>query len=352
MKFYVGGYTADLCIARLDDDGSMEVTDSVTTPENASFVRYVPELSALYATVESGSKAGGSGKIAAYRVADDGSLTAIGTIGSCGGGPCHLAVDPARRLLTAANYGGENWVAIRLEDDGRFAGQTACVRHTGSSVNARRQSEPHPHATTFSPDGAFVFVCDLGTDRVMRYRTEDLVGGRLSAGRGPSASVAAEATPGAGPRHFEFSPDGRFGYLVTEMGNTVVSYAYDPSSGALDELQEISTLPAGFAGESSAAEIQVHPGGSFVYASNRGHDSIAVFARDRESGLLEATGHFLTTGSNPRHFQVDPSGTWCLVANQSSDNVVSFRIDAKSGMGVPSGKSLRATSPSCAEFLR
>ncbi|MFW6290769.1 MAG: lactonase family protein [Spirochaetota bacterium] len=347
MRFYLGGYSADLNVAWLDPaDGSIEIVGKVTTPENASFVRYVPELSVLYATVESGYRTGEAGKIAAYRVDPSGRLTAIGSTESCGPGPCHLAVDPERRLLTAANYGGENWVAIRINDDGTFAGEAACVRHTGSSVNPARQAEPHPHATTFSPDGDYIFVCDLGTDEVVRYAVADVAGGS------PKGEPAAKTKPGSGPRHFEFSDDGRFAYLVTEMGNTVVVYACDAADGSLEELQEISTLPDTFDGESTAAEVQIHPNGRFLYASNRGHDTIAVFARDPASGLLEAAGHFDTTGSGPRHFQVDPSGQWCLVSNQASDHVVSFRVDEPTGMGTWTGKSVQVPAPACTEFWR
>ena len=347
MRFFLGGYSADLNVAWLDPaDGSIEIVAKVTTPENASFVHYVPELSVLYATVESGHRTGDAGKIAAYRVDASGLLTAIDSVESCGPGPCHVAADPERLLVTAANYGGENWVAIRINDDGTFAGQAACVRHSGSSVNKARQAEPHPHATTFSPDGDYVFVCDLGTDEVVRYAVGDVAGGA------PKGTPAAKARPGSGPRHFEFSDDGKFAYLVTEMGNTVVTYAYDASDGSLEELQEISTLPDTFDGESAAAEVQLHPNGRFLYASNRGHDTIAVFARDPDSGLLEAAGHFDTTGSGPRHFQVDPSGQWCLVSNQATDHVVSFRIDESTGMGTWTGKSVQVPTPSCTEFWR
>lgn len=350
MRFFLGGYSADLDVAWLDPaDGSIEIVTKVTTPENASFIRYVPELKVLYAAVESGYRTGDSGKIAAYRVDAAGKLTAIGWVASCGPGPCHVAALPSRGLLAAANYGGENWVAIRLADDGRLADQAACVRHSGHSINKRRQAEPHPHATTFSPDGAWLFVCDLGIDRIVRYSVDDILAG---SGGDLAGEPAAEVRPGSGPRHFEFSPDARFGYLVNELSNTVVAYAYEAASGSLEELQEISMLPDTFDGESTAAEIQVHPSGRFVYASNRGHDTIAVFARNEKSGLLEAAGHFDTTGNGPRHFQIDPTGEWCLVANQQSDHVVSFRIDQETGQGTWTGKSVQVTAPSCAEFWR
>jgi len=347
MRFFLGGYSSDLHVAWLDPaDGSIEIVSSVKTPENASFVRHVPALSALYATVESGYREGESGKIAAYRVGDAGRLTAIGSISSCGASPCHVDIDPGRRILTAANYGGESFVVIALEPDGALGEQVACVRHSGSSVNPNRQAEPHPHATTFSPDARALFVCDLGTDTITSYKIDDLLAGRTE------GQTVADVTPGSGPRHLEFSSDGKFAYLVTELANTVIAYGYDEASGALTQLQEISTLPPGFDGTSTAAEIQLHPSGNFLYASNRGHDSVAVFTRDPATGLLEAGSHFDTTGSGPRHFQIDPSGQWCLVSNQASDHVVSFRIDPTTGRGTWTGKSITVPQPSCTEFLR
>ena len=345
MLFYVGGYSTELLLARLDpEDGSMNVVSKVETPENASFLSHVPRLSALYATVESGYGGKGSGSIAAYRVGGNGTLTALGTAGTCGAGPCHVDVEPAKGLLAAANYGGENFVVIGLADDGTFGDQIACLGHEGSSVNRDRQSEPHPHATTFSPDGAYLYVCDLGTDRIMRYPVDTLGSG--------SGTVAAEAAPGSGPRHLAFSPDARYAYLVNELSNTVVAYAYRAEDGSLSLLEELSTLPQGYDQVSYAAEIQVHPSGRFVYASNRGHETIAVFARDEADGTLELDGFFDVAGRGPRHFQVDASGTWCLVANQGSEQVCSFRIEPQTGMGRWTGKSLSATAPACVEFLR
>lgn len=359
MRFFLGGYNPDINVAWLNpEDGSIEVSGKVTTPENGSFLRYVPELRALYAAVEAGYRTGESGKIAAYRVDENGKLTAIGPTGSCGAGPCHIAVDPDRRLLAAANYGGENFCLIRLAEDGKLGEQLACIRHSGSSVNRKRQAEPHPHACTFSPDGRFLFVCDLGTDQVMRYQIDTLLEAAASSGAPVTAAeqaagvTAATAEPGSGPRHFEFSADGAFAYLINELSNTVVVYAYATESGDLTQLQEISTLPESFDGESTAAELQIHPNGAFVYASNRGHDTIAVFARDQKAGRLEWSGCFDTTGNGPRHFQIDPSGQWCLVSNQFSDHIVSFRIDPKTGRGQWSGKSFQVPGPSCTEFLR
>ncbi len=345
MRFFLGGYSTDLHLAELDtEDGSMRIVSTVTTPQNASFLRFVAEYSVVYATVEAGSKTGESGTIAAYRFEGD-ALSPIGTKESCGAGPCHIGIDGERKLLAAANYGGENFGVIRISDDGALGEQAACVRHEGSSVNTKRQNEPHPHATTFAPGGKFLYVCDLGTDEVMRYEVDALVSGR-SAG-----SVAASAPPGSGPRHLELTQDGRFAYLINELSNTVIVYSCDPGDGSLTQVQEISTLPEDYEGESYSAEIQIHPDGRFVYGSNRGHNSIVVYFRDESSGRLETAGYFDANGRDPRHFQIDPGGTWCLVANQSSGNVSSFRIDVRTGIGTWTGETISFESPSCAEFV-
>jgi 6-phosphogluconolactonase len=218
------------------------------------------------------------------------------------------------------------------------------VAHSGQSINPDRQAEPHPHATVFSPDAKYLFVCDLGTDQVVRYSVDELGHGKSD------GATAGEVSAGSGPRHLSFSPDARHAYLVNELSNTVVAYAYDLSSGELSEIQEIGMLPASFDGENTAAEIAIHPSGSFVYASNRGHDTIACYVRDPKTGKLTATGHVDTTGSGPRHFGVDPTGLWMLVANQNTDHVVSMKIAPESGVPKWTGKSLGFPAVSCALF--
>lgn len=346
MRFFVGGYTGHVYSAELDTtNGAMTITGSAKVAENASFLRYAPQLSTLYGTAETGNTGGESGSILAWRVHEDGTLSAIGSCSSCGSAPCHIAVNTEHRLLTAANYGGGNFLAIELARDGSFGRQTSCVQHSGSSVNPDRQEGPHVHGTTISPDRQNVFVCDLGIDRIMCYGVP-----QLRAGTDIAGSVAASLRPGAGPRHLTFSHDGKFAYVVTELANTVVAYAYDASRAELTPLQEISVLPENYDGENTAAELQIHPSDGFLYVSNRGHDSIAVFRRDRSTGILEAGGHVSSGGSGPRHFQIEGGGRWCLVANQFSDITSSFRIDGQTGMAHATGYTLTSTAPSCVEF--
>jgi 6-phosphogluconolactonase len=189
-------------------------------------------------------------------------------------------------------------------------------------------------------------VCDLGLDKVLVYRL-NAKRALLSANDPPSASVA----PGAGPRHLSFSPNGKFAYVINELNSTITVFAYDPRRGTMSELQVVSTLPENFTGNNSCAEIEVHPSGEFVFGSNRGHDSIAVFAADKKSGKLTLVGHQPTQGKTPRHFAIDPTGRWLLAENQGSDTVVVFEIDAKTGKLRATGQSVAVGSPVCAVFV-
>ena len=188
-------------------------------------------------------------------------------------------------------------------------------------------------------------MADLGLDKVMVYRF-DPAGGKLLPHDPPAACVA----PGAGPRHLAFHPAGRFAYVINEMASTVTAFAYDAPRGVLTEDQTLSTLPPGFHGRSWTAEVRVHPSGRFLYGSNRGHDSIAVFAIDAQTGRLTVIAHEPTQGRTPRHFAIAPTGDWLLAANQDSDTLVVFRIDLQTGRLTPTGSQATAPSPVCVVF--
>jgi 6-phosphogluconolactonase len=192
----------------------------------------------------------------------------------------------------------------------------------------------------------FVFVCDLGLDKIMSYRF-DISKGTLV----PSQPAFTATTPGAGPRHLVFYPDGRQACVINELNSTIVRYAYDGATGALTERQTVALLPQGFTGASTAAEIAVHPSGNFLYGSNRGDDSIAVFSTDAATGNLAFVQRVSTEGKTPRNFTIDPSGKLLFAANQNSDNIVVFNIDAASGKLAPSGQVLEAPSPVCIQFV-
>jgi 6-phosphogluconolactonase len=220
------------------------------------------------------------------------------------------------------------------------------MQHNGSSINRRRQEAAHAHGISLDAANRFVFVPDLGLDRVMIYRWDE-TGGRLTA-NDPAFVATAR---GAGPRHFAFHPSGRFAYVINELNSTLTAYSYDADHGALHPLQNISTLPVRFHGSNTCAEVQVHPSGKFVYGSNRGHDSIAIFAVDGQTGKLRFVGHESTRGKEPRNFAIDPSGRYLLAANQNSDSVVVFRIDVGTGKLHATGSTVHVAAPVCVTML-
>jgi 6-phosphogluconolactonase len=223
------------------------------------------------------------------------------------------------------------------------------VQHTGSSVNPQRQKEPHAHAVSLDSANRFAYVADLGLDKVLVYRF-DARNGLLTLNNPPSAGVK----PGAGPRHFSIHPTGRFAYVINEMNCTITAFNNDSDKGELRESQTISTLPPGQAVQTgfSGAELEVHPSGKFLYASNRGHDTIAVFAIDQTTGRLTYVQNQATQGSTPRGFGIDPDGGYLLAGNQKSDSVVVFRIDPQSGKLTPTGSKIVVGAPVCVKFVR
>ncbi len=220
------------------------------------------------------------------------------------------------------------------------------MQHTGSSVNPSRQKEPHAHSIQVSPDNRFALAADLGTDRLYVYPFDP------AKGLGSKALETSPAlAPGSGPRHFAFHPTGRFVYVINEMLSTVTALSYAASSGRMNTLQTVGTLPTGFTGGSSTAEIVVHPGGRFLYGSNRGHDSLAIYSINPADGRLTPVGHQPTGGRTPRNFNLDPAGKYLWAANQSTDNIVIFRVDTTTGLLTPTGQELKVGAPVCVKFL-
>ena len=262
-------------------------------------------------------------------------------------GLCHLSVDKTGSCVLSAGYGAGTVIVQRLAKDGRLGAQSALVQHEGSSVNGSRQSAPHAHSVNLDAGNQFAFAADLGIDKILIYRF-DATHGTLEPGGQPAVSLK----PGAGPRHFAFHPDGHFAYVINELDSTVTAFRYDPAEGSLAEIETVTTLPEDFEGENSTAEVVVHPNGKFLYGSNRGHNSIAVYAIDSSSGKLTAIEYVSTGGSWPRNFCVDPTGQFLLAANQKSDNVKVFRIDPQSGKLEPTLHAVDVPSPSCVRFLR
>ena len=329
--------------------GDLEPMSSISGAENPSFLAQHPNGQTLFAASETEEFDGKrQGALHAYSIdVDTGRLSPINAVGSGGAGPCHVSVDATGRYLLAANYHGGSVCVAPINDDGSLEPLSCFIQHEGSSVNPDRQEQAHAHSINLDAQNRFAYVPDLGQDKVVIYRL-DLERGELVA----NDPAHVESEPGAGPRHFDFSPDGARAYVINELGCTITGYDYDSETGALTPFQTVGTLPAaGFGRHNTTADIHVHPSGRFVYGSNRGHDSIAIFSVDGETGRLTEAGHQSTEGWTPRNFAIDPSGEFLLAANQDSDTIVSFRIDGESGALEPTGGVTEIPMPVCLRFL-
>jgi len=309
-----------------------------------SFIEIHPNAKFLYAV----SEAGGDGTVTAYAIdPTSGSLNLLNRQLSRGSGPCHVSIDRAGKNVLVANYGSGSAAVIPIKSDGALAEPTGFVQHQGSSINQSRQKGPHAHSINPSPDNRYAYVADLGIDKINIYAL-DAEKGTLFPNNPPSANLK----PGAGPRHFAFAPNANRAYVINELHCTVTAFDYNPATGALTEIQTVTTLPDGFAGSNSCAEVRVHPTGKFLYGSNRGHDSIAVYRIDQANGRLTFVEHETADIKTPRNFNIDPTGKFCLVANQGADSVAVFRIDQQTGALEPTGNRISIASPVCIRFLQ
>jgi 6-phosphogluconolactonase len=341
---YTGGKSEGIYRARFSTEtGKLGSPELAVKTQSPSFLALHPKRPWLYAVGE-GSSIGPrkEGAVSAFKIGD-GTLELMNQQPSGGGGPCHLSLDSKGRCVMVANYGSGSVAAFPVASDGRLEPVATVIQHEGSSVNKRRQAGPHAHHIVADAKDRFALACDLGLDKVLVYRF-DAAKGLLQANDPASGAVP----PGAGPRHLVFDPKGKFVFVVNEMGSSVSSFTYDDTRGALTLIDTVSTLPEGFSGQSSCAEIQISESGNFLYASNRGHDSIAAFAvRD---GKLKAIGHSPTQGKTPRHFALDPSGKWLLAENQDSDSIVVFAVDKKTGSLASTGQIVEVGKPVCVVF--
>lgn len=310
---------------------------------NPSFVAIHPNRKYLYAVGE-----GDGGSVIAFSIDPASSkLTRLNSVSSKGNGPCHLNVDKTGRNVMVVNYGSGSTAVLPINADGSLKESVSWMQHAGASANPQRQTGPHAHSVNFAPDNRFAMVADLGLDQVLVYKF-DAAAGKIEANNPPHTKVA----PGAGPRHFSFHPDGKRAYVINEINLTLTAFKYDPAKGVLTETQTISTLPPDFSASRqglSTAEVLVHPSGKFVYGSNRGHNTIAVFRVKGEK--LEYVENAPTQGKTPRNFALDPTGQYLLAENSGSDNIVVFKIDQKTGKLTPTGDTYEVGSPVCIRFL-
>ena len=351
---YVGTYTAKttskgIYAYRFNvENGQLSAIGVAAESVDPSFLAVHPNGKYLYAVNEIGNFNGGTGgAVSAFAIdAKTGALKFLNQVPTRGAGPCHLSLDKTGNYVLVANYDGGSIASFPVHDDGTLGTAAGFVQHLGSGPDKERQEGPHAHWIGTSPDNRFALAVDLGLDQVLVYGFDSSKGVFT-----PLLSGFAKVKPGAGPRHLVFNPNGKFAYVLSEMDSSVTVFSYQAKTGAFTSLQTISTLPKDFSGPKQAAEITVHSSGKFLYASSRGHDSIAVFAINEKKGTLTSLGQVLTGGKTPRHFAIDPTGAYLLAENQDSDNIVVFHIDAATGNLIPTGQTVEVPSPVCITFV-
>ena len=351
---YVGTYTATtsskgIYALRFDTEkGQLTSLGVAAETADPSFLAVHPNGKYLYAVNEISTFNGGSGgAVSAFSIsAKTGALKFLNQVPTRGAGPCHVSVDKSGAYVLVANYDGGSIASFAVHEDGSLGTASGFVQHSGSGPNKQRQEGPHAHWIGTSPDNRFALAVDLGLDQVIVYGFDSSKGIFK-----PVLSGFAKVKPGAGPRHLAFHPNGKFAYVLSEMDSSVTVFSYQAKNGAFSSLQTISALPKEYAGRKEAAEIAVDPSGKFLYTSNRGHDSIAIFEINPAKGTLKSLGQVLSGGQTPRHFAIDPTGTFLLAENQESNNIVVFHIDPATGNLTPTGQTIEVPSPVCITFV-
>ena len=337
-----GIYICDLDMST----GELELLEHGPQVESPSFLAVHPNKQLLYACNSVGGP-GEPGALSAFAIdPGSGGLALLNQESSVGQGPCHVSVDHQGKVAMATNYSGGSVCMLPILADGRLGPATSFHQYQGSSVHPRRQTQPHAHSIWPDPSNGYALACDLGTDKVMIYAM-DLAQGKLVPARTPYARIQ----PGAGPRHLDFHPNGRWVYVVNEVASSVTLFDWDADKGVLGEVAHVPAAPEDAPGSNTAADIHVTPDGRFLYASNRDHNSLAMFSIDQETGELTLLGYEPTQGDHPRNFGIDPTGTWLFCANMRTDNIVTYRIDSGTGKLATTGFQLQVPSPCCIKFL-
>jgi 6-phosphogluconolactonase len=349
-RAYAGTYTAKTNSKGIYDfrfdaaTGKMSALEAAAETKDPSWVAVHPSGKFLYAANETGK----ASAVSAFAIeSKSGKLAPLNQLPALGEDPCYLSFDRAGKFLFVANYTSGNVAVFPILADGRLGEHTALQQDTGTTgPNSQRQDGPHAHFILPSEHNRFVYVADLGLDRVLIYNFDSAKGTLAPA----AANDSAVLPPGTGPRHVAFSKDGKFMYVVGEMKSTVTVFANEKQE-SFRAMQNVPMLSAEFSGRNDAAEIEIHPSGKFLYAANRGHDSIVVYSIDAQTGLLTLVADVPTGGKEPRHFAIDPGGNFLLAENQLSDTIVEFRIDSATGKLTPTGETLSVPSPVCVVFL-
>ena len=351
---FIGSYTSDegqtenrpdgIYTCQVSDKGQLTLVLSNPSGLNPSYLALHPTRPFLYAVNELEANAASAFAIDPQ----SGALTLLNSQPTGGVWPCQASVDPSGRWLMVANYNSGSLTIFPIQplSGGQLGPASDYVEQQGvPGPDVDRQEGAHAHMIKFDPTGRFVLASDLGLDRIFIYRL-DARSGRLE----PAAQAEVVMPPASGPRHFVFHPNGKFLYLANELDSTVTACEWDGQAGLLQPFQKLTTLPGGYEGVNDVADIHLHPTGRFLYVSNRGHDSLAVFGVDLHRGLLDPLGHTLSGGLTPRGFEVDPLGEFLLVANQNSNNVVTLRVDPRSGLLHPTEYNLSLPQPVCVIF--
>ncbi|MGF1584997.1 MAG: lactonase family protein [Bacteroidales bacterium] len=349
IRFYIGSYSSaeEPGIYLYDYDistGEFTMIQEVEGHKNPSFLALDPLAGHLYAVNEINDFNGdNSGSVSAFSIdKKTGMLSFINRQSSIGAHPCHISVLPDGSHVAVANYSGGSLALLPLLENGALEKASGFIQHEGNGPDQRRQRSAHAHSVYPVPGGSWLLAADLGTDNVMAYKVEN--DGRLN-----TPSAVAEMEPGAGPRHIAIHPSGRWIYVINELNSTITWLMFDEGSGAMTVLGSLSTLPEDFEGENFCADIHVHPAGKFLYGSNRGHNSIAVYEINRD-GKPELIYHEPVRGEWPRNFNIDPSGNLLFVANQNSGNITVFDIDTETGRLTFTGNELKISQPVCILF--
>ncbi|HLO34073.1 MAG TPA: lactonase family protein [Anaerolineales bacterium] len=348
---FVGTYTESeasqsegIYVYRMDSaSGELSFERVLKGSINPSFLAIHPQGGFLYAVNEVQSYAGqpGGGVSAFSLAADEPKL--MNQQPSQGTDPCYISIEQTGKFALVANYSSGSVAMFPIQVDGRLGTATAVIQHSGSSVHPERQTGPHAHCILPDPTNRFAIAVDLGLDKLLIYAM-DLEGGKLK----EHAEVKVQA--GAGPRHLTFHPSGGHAYLINELNSTLISYRYHSEFGSFEELQTVPTLPRDFRGENLCADVHIAPNGRYLYASNRGHDSIVCFLIDENTGHLIYQNHTFTEGREPRNFAIAPKGDFLLVANQKTDNILTFKIDSRAGKLLKTGHEVKVSRPVCVKF--
>ena len=322
--------------------GKLMELQTVTEGSSPGFMALSPDRKMIYSIYGKGTLPDGNGSVMAFKIDRiTGLLTKVNEQSAGGKGPAHISVDPKGRFAYVSNYGDGTLSVLPINTDGSLAKASDLITHSGSSVVVGRQEGPHIHSAIPSADGRFLYVSDLGIDKIMIYKVDE--NGKLT----PADVPLSISTSGSGPRHFTIHPNGKFAYSAEELSSTVASFRVNKKNGALNPIERLDMLPKGFTEKNSAADIHFSPDGKFLYASNRGHESLVIYKANSRNGKLALVGHEATGGKHPRNFMIDKNGEFALTGNQNTDNIVIFRRDKQTGELMPTGNQVMVPAVTC-----